>query len=151
ETFMVVANAANAATVLGELRERVGDFEAKVDDQSNAYALIAVQGPRAEGILTKLTDATLTDLKYYAILPADIAGASALIARTGYTGEDGFELFVPAGDAVGVWETIRDQGSGDEGGEILPCGLAARDTLRLEAGMPLYGNELTRDISPFEA
>lgn len=146
ETFMVVANAANAGTVLRELRERVSEFEAKVEDQSGSYALIALQGPESERILTGLTDAALADLKYYAILAADVAGASALVARTGYTGEDGFELFVSAGDATGVWEAVR---AADD--EIVPCGLAARDTLRLEAGMPLYGNELTRETTPYAA
>jgi aminomethyltransferase len=148
ETFMVVANAANARTVLAELVKRSEGFgEATVDDRSDAYALIAVQGPKAQGILAQLTDAALAGLKYYAILPGAVAGVDALIARTGYTGEDGFELFVSAGDAVPVWRAVTDAG----GDDLRPCGLSARDTLRLEAGMPLYGNELGPDVTPYEA
>jgi aminomethyltransferase len=148
ETYLVVANAANAATVLAELAERSKEFaEATVDDRSDAYALVAVQGPKAQGILAGLTDAALADLKYYAILPGAVAGVDALIARTGYTGEDGFELFVSAGDAVSVWQALTDAG----GADLRPCGLSARDTLRLEAGMPLYGNELTTETTPYDA
>ncbi len=148
ETFMVVANAANAATVLSELVTRSGKFEqATVDDRSDAYALIAVQGPKAQEILARLTDAALGDLKYYAILPGAVAGVDALIARTGYTGEDGFELFVSAGDAVPVWRAVTEAG----GDDLRPCGLSSRDTLRLEAGMPLYGNELSTETTPYDA
>jgi aminomethyltransferase len=148
ETFMVVANAANARTVLAELVKRSEGFgEATVDDRSDAYALIAVQGPKAQAILAQLTDAALADLKYYAILPGAVAGVDALIARTGYTGEDGFELFVSASVAVPVWQAVTDAG----GDDLRPCGLSARDTLRLEAGMPLYGNELTTETTPYDA
>ncbi len=148
ETFMVVANAANAAVVHAELIERSSGFEnATVDDRSGSYALIAVQGPKAQGILEKLTDAPLADLKYYAILAAAVSGIDALIARTGYTGEDGFELFVSSGDAVRMWNTLVETG----GDDLQPAGLSARDTLRLEAGMPLYGNELTTETTPYDA
>jgi glycine cleavage system T protein (aminomethyltransferase) len=148
ETYMVVANAANAATVRAELIARAERFEeAQVDDRSDAYALVAIQGPKAQEILAKLTDAPLADLKYYAILPGAVSGVDALIARTGYTGEDGFELFVSAGDAVAVWRALTEAG----GDDLRPCGLSARDTLRLEAGMPLYGNELTAETTPFDA
>jgi aminomethyltransferase len=148
ETYMVVANAANAATVLAELTSRSSGFkDAAVDDRSGAYALVAVQGPQAQAILAKLTDAELAGLKYYAILAGSVAGIDALIARTGYTGEDGFELFVAAGDAVPVWRALTE--AGDDA--LRPAGLSARDTLRLEAGMPLYGNELTADTTPYDA
>jgi aminomethyltransferase len=148
ETYMVVANAANVATVRDALTERTGKFEnVTVDDRSDAYALIAVQGPKAQGILAKLTEAALGDLKYYAILPDKVDGIDALIARTGYTGEDGFELFVSAADAVTVWRALTEAG----GDDLRPCGLSARDTLRLEAGMPLYGNELTAETTPYDA
>ncbi|MCW2945589.1 MAG: glycine cleavage system protein [Actinoallomurus sp.] len=148
ETYMVVANAANAATVRAQLIERASGFDnATVDDRSDSYALIAVQGPRAQGILEKLTDAPLADLKYYAILAAPVAGIDALVARTGYTGEDGFELFVSAGDAVRLWQAVTEAG----GDDLRPAGLSARDTLRLEAGMPLYGNELTAETTPYDA
>jgi glycine cleavage system T protein len=145
ETFMVVANAANAATVRDALVERAAGFEAAVDDRSDSYALIAPQGPAAQRILAGHTKAPLDDLKYYAIMAGEVAGVDALIARTGYTGEDGFELFVDAADAVTLWRELA------KAGEVVPAGLAARDSLRLEAGMPLYGNELTLDTTPYEA
>lgn len=145
--FMVVANAANAPLVAGELRGRAEKFEASVDDQSENYALIAVQGPRAQAILERLTDADLAGLKYYALISGTVGGVVAFIARTGYTGEDGFELFIHSEDAVALWKKIAEAG----GDELTPCGLSARDTLRLEAGMPLYGHELTRDLTPYDA
>ena len=144
-TWMVVANAANADVVRDALVERAGAFEAAVDDRSAAYGLLALQGPRSQEILEGFTDAPLADLKYYAVLAGRVAGVDALIARTGYTGEDGFELFVDASDAVALWKAL----AGVDG--VVPAGLSARDTLRLEAGMPLYGNELTAETTPFEA
>lgn len=145
--FLVVANAANVETVTRELTARAEDFEAVVDDQSAGYALIAVQGPRAQAILERLTDADLAGLKYYALISGTVGGVVAFIARTGYTGEDGFELFIPAEEAVALWRKIAEAG----GEELVPCGLSARDTLRLEAGMPLYGHELTADVTPYDA
>ncbi|GAA2721338.1 glycine cleavage system aminomethyltransferase GcvT [Actinocorallia aurantiaca] len=145
--FLVVANASNAPVVAEELRRRAADFEASVDDQSENYALIAVQGPKAQAILERLTDADLAGLKYYAMISGTVGGVVAFIARTGYTGEDGFELFVEAGDAVPLWQKIVEAG----GDEVVPCGLSARDTLRLEAGMPLYGHELTAELTPYDA
>ncbi|SPT58941.1 MULTISPECIES: glycine cleavage system aminomethyltransferase GcvT [Actinomadura] len=145
ETWMVVANAANADVVRDALAERAANFEAAVDDRSASYALIALQGPRSQAILEGLTGAPLADLKYYAILADRVAGVDALIARTGYTGEDGFELFVDAADAVPLWKALAAVDG------VVPAGLSARDTLRLEAGMPLYGNELTAETTPFEA
>jgi glycine cleavage system T protein (aminomethyltransferase) len=148
QEFMVVANASNAQVVLDALTERQAGFDAVVRDDRDAYALIAVQGPEAAGILGAVTDADLAGLKYYAGLPGTVAGVDALIARTGYTGEDGFELFVAPADAVTVWEALTKAG---QGSGLVPCGLSCRDTLRLEAGMPLYGHELTTDTTPFDA
>ncbi|WP_433474066.1 glycine cleavage system aminomethyltransferase GcvT [Spirillospora sp. CA-142024] len=145
DTWMVVANAANAAVVREALIERAAGFEAAVEDRSESYALIALQGPRSQTILEGFTEAPLAGLKYYAILAGRVAGVDALVARTGYTGEDGFELFVDASDAVALWRAL----AAVEG--VVPAGLSARDTLRLEAGMPLYGNELTAETTPFEA
>ncbi|WP_018655811.1 glycine cleavage system aminomethyltransferase GcvT [Actinomadura flavalba] len=145
DTFLVVANAANVAVVREALVERAEGFGVSVDDRSAEYGLIALQGPLAQGILERFTDAPLADLKYYAILAARVADVDALVARTGYTGEDGFELFVAADDAVALWRRL----AAVEG--VTPAGLAARDSLRLEAGMPLYGNELTLETTPFEA
>jgi aminomethyltransferase len=145
--FMVVANASNYLTVAAELRERAKGFETTVDDQSEAYSLIAIQGPKAQEILAKLTDAPLDTLKYYAILSGVVGGIAAFIGRTGYTGEDGFELFVANEDAVSLWQQLTAAG----GSDVKPAGLSARDTLRLEAGMPLYGHELGVDTTPYEA
>lgn len=147
-TYMVVANASNAQVVLDALVERSAGFDAEVRDDRDAYALIAVQGPESPGILAALTDADLDGLKYYAGLPGTVAGVPALIARTGYTGEDGFELFVKPEHAVELWQALTKAG---EGAGLVPCGLSCRDTLRLEAGMPLYGHELSTALTPFDA
>ncbi|MBZ6107838.1 glycine cleavage system aminomethyltransferase GcvT [Streptomyces olivaceus] len=146
--YMVVANASNAQVVLDALTARAAGFDAEVRDDHDAYALLAVQGPEASGILKGLTDADLDGLKYYAGLPGTVAGVPALIARTGYTGEDGFELFVQPAHAVELWEALTRAG---EGVGLVPCGLSCRDTLRLEAGMPLYGHELSTALTPFDA
>ncbi|GLF94787.1 glycine cleavage system aminomethyltransferase GcvT [Streptomyces yaizuensis] len=146
--YMVVANASNAQTVLDALTERAAGFDAEVRDDRDAYALLAIQGPASPAILASLTDADLDGLKYYAGLPGTVAGVPALIARTGYTGEDGFELFVEPRHAEELWRALTD--AGREAG-LVPCGLSCRDTLRLEAGMPLYGNELTTGLTPFDA
>jgi aminomethyltransferase len=146
--FLVVANASNAQVVLDALRERAKGFDAEVRDDRDAYALLAVQGPRAAAILGALTDADLAGLKYYACLPATVAGRPALLARTGYTGEDGFELFVSPSDAEPLWRALSEAG---EPHGLIPCGLSCRDTLRLEAGMPLYGHELSTGLTPFDA
>ncbi|MBX6386444.1 MAG: glycine cleavage system aminomethyltransferase GcvT [Microbispora sp.] len=148
EEFLVVANAANYALVARELAERSEAYDARVDDRSDEYALVAVQGPRSAEILSALTDADLGELKYYAITRGTVAGADTLIARTGYTGEDGFELFVANADAVPLWHALSEAGAGLG---LVPAGLSARDTLRLEAGMPLYGNELSTSTTPFDA
>ncbi|GGR17030.1 glycine cleavage system aminomethyltransferase GcvT [Streptomyces aurantiogriseus] len=146
--YLVVANASNAQVVLDALTERAAGFDAEVRDDRDHYALIAVQGPESPGILASLTDADLDGLKYYAGLPGTVAGVPALIARTGYTGEDGFELFVKPEHAVELWQALTKAG---EGVGLVPCGLSCRDTLRLEAGMPLYGHELSTGLTPFDA
>src|ERR1700733_9697754 len=120
------------------LTERAG-AGAQVADRTDEYALIAIQGPNATSILTPLTNADLGAVKYYASYPATVAGREILLARTGYTGEDGFELFTAPQDAEPIWAALTEAGAGHG---LLPAGLSARDTLRLESGMPLYGNEL---------
>ncbi|MCX5416743.1 glycine cleavage system aminomethyltransferase GcvT [Streptomyces sp. NBC_00059] len=146
--YMVVANAGNAQLVLDTLTERAGGFDTEVRDDRDAYALIAVQGPDSPAVLKSVTDADLDGLKYYAGLPGTVAGVPALIARTGYTGEDGFELFVAPGHAEQLWKALTEAGAAYG---LIPCGLSCRDTLRLEAGMPLYGHELTTALTPFDA
>lgn len=152
DEFLVVPNASNSDTVAAELQSRAADFDVTVQNQSEDTALIAVQGPNAEAILLRMADAAdceaITSLKYYAAVKVELAGQTVLLARTGYTGEDGFELFIDNGQAVQLWKAVTEAGS-DHG--LSPCGLAARDSLRLEAGMPLYGHELGPDTNPFEA
>ena len=145
--FLVVANAANTDVVVKALTDRAGTG-AQVTDRTDEYALIALQGPNAASILTPLTNADLATVRYYASYPATVAGREVLLARTGYTGEDGFELFTRPQDAEAIWAALTEAGAGHG---LLPAGLAARDTLRLEAGMPLYGNELGPDLTPFDA
>jgi len=146
--YMVVANAANTPAVAPALHDRAAGYDAKVTDETADHALIAIQGPHAAGILAPLADIALDGVKYYSGYRATVAGHPVLLARTGYTGEDGFELFTAPGDAEAVWQALTAAGAGDG---LVPAGLAARDTLRLEAGMPLYGNELSDQLTPFDA
>jgi aminomethyltransferase len=148
ERFMVVPNASNREVVAEQIRERLAGFDAAVDDASLRTSLVAIQGPRAAEVLQPHTDVDLASMKYYSIVEGHACGVPAHIARTGYTGEDGFELFVAWDDALQVWDRLME--AGQEAG-IIACGLGSRDTLRLEAGMPLYGNELARDTNPYEA
>lgn len=152
ERFLVVANAGNAPLVADELVRRGEGFDATVTDQGDDTALVAVQGPRAEEIVVSLVapeDVQVVKyLKYYASLEVRVAGTDALAARTGYTGEDGFELFVPAARARELWRAVLAAG---EPLGLVPAGLSARDSLRLEAGMPLYGHELDTTTTPYEA
>ncbi len=148
ESFLVVANAGNAQLVSDTLAERIAGRRAVLDDRSLATALIAIQGPNAAAILAPFTDVDLAVLKYYAIAEGSVAGIPALVARTGYTGEDGFEIFVENARAVELWRTLLEAGTP---AGLMPVGLGARDTLRLEAGMPLYGNDLDRTTNPYEA
>ena len=153
DRFLVVANAANTAVVLAELRKRCS--RAEVQDETAATGLIAIQGPNAAGILSTVTDLDLAGMRYYAGAYGTVAGPRVWVARTGYTGEDGFEIFCAPQDCEQIWMALTQAsetllGPGDPAG-LVPAGLAARDTLRLEAGMPLYGNELGRNVTPYEA
>jgi aminomethyltransferase len=148
DRFMVVANASNARVVSDTLAERLAGHRAVLDDRSLATALCAVQGPRSLEILGSLTDVELGAIRYYGIAEGTVGGIPAMVARTGYTGEDGFEVFVDVARAGELWDALLDAGRRHG---MLPVGLGARDTLRLEAGMPLYGNELDRSTNPFEA
>jgi glycine cleavage system T protein (aminomethyltransferase) len=146
--FLVVPNAGNREVVSAALGERLTGFEASFDDASLATSLIAIQGPGARDILAPLTDVDLDALRYYGIAEGMTSGIQSWVARTGYTGEDGFELFVAWDSAPPLWDALR---AAAPPGALLPVGLGARDTLRLEAGMPLYGNELDRSTNPYEA
>lgn len=147
DEFLVIANAANRETVLDQLTVRSAAHQVGIVDRTTTRGLIALQGPRAAEVLSTLTDADLTDLRYYASKSVEIAGIPVLLARTGYTGEDGFELSSAAVSAADLWQALLDAGQ-DAG--VIPCGLASRDSLRLEAGMPLYGNELSCEITPYD-
>ena len=156
DKFLVVPNAGNAKVVAAAMAERAAGFDVTVQDASADTSLIAVQGPKAQDILLRLVPAAghslVTDLKYYAAVevPFLVGGASQdlLLARTGYTGEDGFEIFVDNDAAAALWQALIAIA---EDGELTPAGLASRDSLRLEAGMPLYGNELSLEGDPFAA
>ncbi|GAA0596168.1 glycine cleavage system aminomethyltransferase GcvT [Kutzneria viridogrisea] len=145
QEYLVVANAGNATVVAEALITRGAGFDTEVRDESTGYALLAVQGPDSAGILAALTPTDLSTVRYYASYPTTVAGVHVLLARTGYTGEDGFELFVAPESAQAVWTALH------ETGRVVPCGLSCRDSLRLEAGMPLYGNELTAELTPYDA
>jgi len=150
EGYLIVCNASNREAVvehLGLLLSR-GDFDAVLDDRSERTALLAPQGPRAAELVAALTGLDLTGLANYHSLRGRVAGIECLVARTGYTGEDGFELFCEARRAERLWRALTEAG---QPLGLEPCGLGSRDTLRLEAGMPLYGNELDRETNPFEA
>lgn len=149
EKYMLVLNAANIEKDLEWLGRQVTK-NVSITNISEDTALIAVQGPMAETVLQKVTDASLAEILPFRFAAGASVGESGniIISRTGYTGEDGFELYCPAGEAIRCWETIMEAGEAEG---ILPCGLGARDTLRFEAKLPLYGQELSADITPLEA
>lgn len=169
DEFLIVPNAGNTPAVVAALEERAekakasgaaADFE--VANESDDTALIAVQGPKSEEILlaavcgsTECDDREdcqkIKDLAYYAWAPVTIEGIDVFLARTGYTGEDGFELYIKNDDAEKLWKHLTAISETHFDGKALPCGLASRDSLRLEAGMPLYGNELSLETTPFDA
>jgi len=153
DTFFVVANAGNRYAVVAALAERVGTFDVLVSDLSDDYALIAVQGPDSREIAKAAAGITevsvpLDELRYYWSTDALFEGLPLLIGRTGYTGEDGFEFYIQADAAARLWAALTDAG---QAFGLVPAGLASRDTLRLEAGMPLYGHELGVDSFPVQA
>ena len=147
--FLLVVNAGNIqkdyAWIAGHIAA-AGDAVAV--DASSRYALLALQGPRALEILQPLTDVDLAAMKYYRFAHGEVASVRATVSRTGYTGEDGFEIFVPPPSADRAWQAILQTG---RSAGVIPCGLGARDTLRLEAGMRLYGNDIDETTTPLEA
>ena len=144
DDFLVVVNAANREGDLAHFLEHTGNLDVEIVDESDDWALLALQGPGSEGILQNFTDTDLLSLRYYRYETGEVDGSYAVISRTGYTGEDGFELYVRPGDAPAIWRRLVEAGA-------TPAGLGARDTLRLEAGMCLYGNELDPETTPLEA
>lgn len=145
DRWMVVVNASNRAKDLALFEARLAGFDATVEDVSDTMALLAVQGPEAEAVLQALTATDLSALKYYWFAEGEVAGVRGIVSRTGYTGEDGFELYLPAEQAPTVWDALLATG------RVTPCGLGARDTLRLEMGMALYGNDIDDTTTPLEA
>ena len=144
DDFLIVVNASNREKDVAHFREHTEDLDAQVADESDDWALLALQGPRAVELLQPFTETDLSSIKYYRYEVGEVDGAYAVLSRTGYTGEDGLELFVRPNDAPGVWRRLIEAGA-------TPVGLGARDTLRLEAGMCLYGNELDAETTPLEA
>ncbi|SDR85640.1 glycine cleavage system aminomethyltransferase GcvT [Corynebacterium timonense] len=143
ESFLVVPNAANTETVWLAFQARAENFDVELANRSTEIGMVAVQGPRALEVIEPLLDGSPADLSYYSAAEMKLNGVDVIVARTGYTGEDGFELYAGFADTPAVWDAVVGAGT--------PCGLAARDSLRLEAAMPLYGQELTTDITPVEA
>jgi aminomethyltransferase len=147
--FMLVVNASNRAKDLAWIEVHAERFDASVLDRSDEIALIALQGPRAADILGPIAPGIDLDaLRYYRFVEGEVAGHHGLISRTGYTGEDGFELYVAADDGAALWREIMRAG---QGSGVVPVGLGARDSLRLEMGYPLYGNDLDESRTPLEA
>lgn len=146
--YMIVVNASNRDRDVAWMRQHAGDFDAELTDRSDETALLALQGPRATEILAKLTDARLDDIGYYHFGLGAVSGHDAVLSRTGYTGEDGFELYLANDAAAPVWRAILEAGAEHD---AKPAGLGARDALRLEVGYILYGNDLDDDHTPLEA
>ncbi len=145
--YFLVVNAANREKDFAHIL-RHNRFGARVEDRSDAYAQLAIQGPRALEILQPLTATPLAPIRYYWFTSGQVLGVPALLARTGYTGEDGFEIYFDPSHAPRLWDALLVAG---RAAELLPCGLGARNTLRLEAAMALYGHEIDDQITPFDA
>ncbi|MFF2754342.1 glycine cleavage system aminomethyltransferase GcvT [Psychrobacillus sp. NPDC058041] len=146
--YLLVVNASNIDKDFEWMKQNAIDGVELVN-KSDDYGLLALQGPLAQNILQKLTNKNLEDIGFFRFAEnIEVAGKTVLISRTGYTGEDGFEIYAASNDVSDLWSSILEAGKEDG---ILPCGLGARDTLRFEACLPLYGQELSKDISPLEA
>ena len=151
--FMLVINAGNIEKDIAWMRTSLDAWDAAqgavtLEDESQTWGQIAIQGPLAQDITQTLTSMTLSDIGFFAFARGDIAGIASLISRTGYTGEDGFEIYCAAENTRELWDALLTVGKAEG---LLPVGLGARDTLRFEAALPLYGHELADDISPLEA
>ncbi|HMA59775.1 MAG TPA: glycine cleavage system aminomethyltransferase GcvT [Halanaerobiales bacterium] len=149
DKFLLVVNASNTTKDFRWVEKNAELFEqAEVEDKSDYYGLIALQGPISREIIQPLLEEDISNLKYYTFIETDIAGVEAIVSRTGYTGELGFEVYLKAEDAVQVWNAMLKEGS-DKG--LKPAGLGARDTLRLEKALCLYGNDIDETTNPLEA
>lgn len=148
EHYMLVVNASNRQKDFDWILRFTPRFDASLLDRSDEIALLALQGPLSQTVLSRLTDLDLDSIGYYRFARGKVNGAEAIVSRTGYTGEDGFELYVANAEAASLWRAILQAGSGEG---VIPAGLGARDTLRLEMGYALYGNDLDETRTPFEA
>ncbi len=148
DEYLAVVNASNIEKDWAWMNSHTEGFDVELANESYDTALIAVQGPKAQALLSQLTDTDLEAVDYYAHSSGEVAGRPALIARTGYTGEDGFEVYVANPDAAAVWDAVMEAGSGMD---AMPVGLGARDTLRLEVGYLLYGSDMDHTTTPVEA
>ncbi|MFQ5901552.1 MAG: glycine cleavage system aminomethyltransferase GcvT [Thermodesulfobacteriota bacterium] len=146
--FLFCVNASNIEKDYNWIRERVGNKDVEVENRSDSFAQFALQGPFSEPLLQKLCKEALSQLNYYRFIVCDIKGVPSIVSRTGYTGEDGFEIYIPAETSQEIWKKLLKKG---EEYSIKPCGLGARDTLRQEMCYPLYGHELKENINPLEA
>lgn len=149
DDFMLVVNAGNISKDYEWIESHAAGYEVNINNISDSIGQVAIQGPKAEAILQKFTETDLSEIKFfYALRNVDIKGINTIVSRTGYTGEDGFEIYCEAKDSVKLWKLILKESSEED---IIPIGLGARDTLRFEANLPLYGNELSDEITPIEA
>lgn len=148
DMHLLVVNASNRGKILAWIAEHRGPFDVQVEDLTFSHFMLALQGPRAEQILQPHLDLDLAQLSYYYGAHTRVSGELGIVSRTGYTGEDGFEVILPAARSPQFWNLLIESG---RAAGLLPAGLACRDTLRLEAAMPLYGHELTEATNPFEA
>jgi len=149
DEYLLIVNAANVEKDFIHLVEHVGEREVEIIDESSKWSLVAVQGPEAENVLAKIVyDINVREIPFFGFSYGKIADVPVTVARTGYTGEDGFEILIPWDEGPKVMETILEAGNDIN---ILPCGLGARDSLRLEAGFPLYGEDIDESITPVEA
>lgn len=145
DRFFLVINAANIDKDFAWISEQVKQFDAVAENQSDYYGQLAVQGPKAEEVVEKVLGLPCQELTFYTFKKMDVGGEIIIISRTGYTGEDGFEIYASHELIQQMWDKLM------ESGEAKPCGLGCRDTLRFEVGLPLYGDELTDELSPLEA
>ncbi|MBE6286132.1 MAG: glycine cleavage system aminomethyltransferase GcvT [Bacteroidales bacterium] len=145
QRFFLVINASNIDKDVAWIMEHAKDFDVVVENQSEKYGEVAVQGPKTEEIVERILGIQCSDLAFYTCKEVEIAGETIIISRTGYTGEDGFEIYASHAFTNEVWDKLVGSG------EVKPCGLGCRDTLRFEVGLPLYGDELTDEITPLEA
>lgn len=148
QDIMLVVNASNRIKILNWIEQHRGGFAVEVHDRTTEWFMLALQGPAAEQVLQPHCDQPLSRLRYYQVAELPVAGVRGIVSRTGYTGEDGFEVIVPVAEGLRIWQSLYDAGQSHG---LLPCGLGCRDTLRLEAGMPLYGHEMDEQTDPFTA